>query len=259
MFTPLQELGESYHFVFYDQRGSLLSPCPAAAISVQKHVEDLERLRIALGLNRMDIVAHSMGTFLAMEYQEAHPEHVREMVLMGTIPPRRAPKTDADKKLGAEQQRISAEFIARPEIAAELHKDGLDGDEKSLTPKQATNKWRIQFAAANVYHVDRWEQVRGGKAYFNTVAGQAAGKTMPPMWDFTTSLAKQTCPTWVIDGDHDYVDPAGRFFASAMAGDDRVHVVSIPDAGHVSWVDDPAGVAKELREALESGSHCGKE
>jgi hypothetical protein len=39
----------------------------------------------------------------------------------------------------------------------------------------------------------------------------------------------------------------------------RMHVVSIPDAGHVSWVDDSNGVAKELRDAFESGSHCGKD
>jgi pimeloyl-ACP methyl ester carboxylesterase len=82
---------------------------------------------------------------------------------------------------------------------------------------------------------------------------------MPSVWDFTASLAKQSCPTWVIDGDHDYFDPARRIFAAAMAEDDRVHVVSVVDAGHGSWVDDPKGIAKDLREALESGSHCGKD
>jgi pimeloyl-ACP methyl ester carboxylesterase len=66
-----------FHLVFYDQRGSLRSPCPTEKISVEKHIEDLDLLRAALGLERMNIVAHSMGTYLAQAYLQKHPERVQ--------------------------------------------------------------------------------------------------------------------------------------------------------------------------------------
>lgn len=246
---------EQYHLVFYDQRGSLLSPCPAEKISVQKHVDDLERLRAALGLTRINIVAHSMGTFLALEYQQQHPEHVKGLVLMGSLPAR-TPKTDAEKQLLQEQQNETHRFMERSEIEGEVHRQGLDKDEKALTPKQETAVWRIRFAGVNIYHVDRWEQVKGGRAFYNGDAGQAAGKTMPREWDFTEALRSRRCPTWVIDGDHDYVDPAGRSFQAATANIAGVRVVVLKNAGHISWIDAPNDFAKVFRHALESTTQC---
>ena len=248
-------LDEQYHLVFYDQRGSLLSPCPTEKISIQKHVDDLERLRAALRLERINIVAHSMGTFLALEYQQQHPDRVKGLVLAGALPAR-TPKTDAEKQLLQEQQKESQRFMGRSEIEAEVHRQGLDKDEKTLTPKQETAVWRIHFAGVNVYHVDRWEQVKGGRAFYNSDAGQAAAKTMPQEWDFTEALRARRCPTWVIDGDHDYADPAGRSFQAATADIAGVRVVVLKNAGHVSWVDAPDDFSKVFRNALENTTQC---
>ncbi len=38
-------LTDKYHFIFYDQRGSLRSPVPDSLISYENHIEDLELLR----------------------------------------------------------------------------------------------------------------------------------------------------------------------------------------------------------------------
>lgn len=255
LLKPFEGLEEKYNLVFYDQRGSLLSPCPAEKISIQKHIEDLERLRAALGLERINIVAHSMGTFLALNYLQQHSDRVKGLVLIGALPPR-TPKTDAEKQLLQEQQSASQLFMGRPEIAAELHRQGLDKDEKALTPKERTTAWHIRFATVNIYHVDRWQQMKGGRAFYNGDAGQAAAKTMPQEWDFTAALAARTCSTWVIDGDHDYVDPSGRIFQAATASIPGVRIVVLKDAGHVSWIDAPEEFAKVLRNALESTTRC---
>jgi pimeloyl-ACP methyl ester carboxylesterase len=201
LFEPMKGLEEKYHLVFYDQRGSLLSPCPVEKISIQKHVEDLDKLRAALGVDKIDLVAHSMGTFLAMEYQQQHPEHVKGLVLMGSLPP-------VSKGAAMQDTQTSAmALMSRPEVKAELaslHLDPHDGT--PWTPQKDSLAWHINFASVNIYHIDRWRQLQGGGAYYNAASGQAAAKTMPQDWDFTPSLAARTCPTWVIDGDHDYVD-----------------------------------------------------
>jgi len=44
-------------------------------------VAELDSLRAFLGYDRVDLVGHSWGTILAVEYYRAHPEHVVSMVL----------------------------------------------------------------------------------------------------------------------------------------------------------------------------------
>jgi len=255
LFDPLRGLENNYHLVFYDQRGSLLSPCPVEKISVQKHVDDLERLRQALKLDQLNLVAHSMGTYLAMNYQQEHPTHVKGLVLLGAFTPS-TPRSEEEKRLLEQQQSFSAQFIKRPEIDEELSREGLAADPATLTPQQTTAAWRLHYAGANIFHLDRKNQVRGGKAYFNNNAGQAAGKTMPQEWDFTPALAARACSTWIIDGDHDYADPSGKSFALATSAIRGVHIVVIKDAGHSSWIDGPVEFRTALRDALESTTKC---
>jgi pimeloyl-ACP methyl ester carboxylesterase len=50
-------------------------------------VEDLERIRIALGEDKLTFIGHSAGTLLGAVYADRHPEHVRAAVLDGPIDP----------------------------------------------------------------------------------------------------------------------------------------------------------------------------
>jgi pimeloyl-ACP methyl ester carboxylesterase len=244
-------LEQQYRLVFYDQRGSLRSPCALDKISVQKHINDLELLRKTLGLEQMTIVAHSAGTFLAMEYLRQHPTRVRGLVLMGAVPPK-TPKTNEEKSLWKEQDANFAAFSSRPEIAAELHKEGLDKDTKLLTPQQTTDAWRIRFASANLYHVDRWRQEKGGRVFYNRKAGDAAAKTMPKEYDFTTTIGERGCPIWVIDGDHDLPDPSAREFQLCAKNLKTVRISVIENAGHSAWTDEPEKFSRTLKQAVAS-------
>ncbi len=66
LLDAVKGLESKFHFVFYDQRGSLRSPTNAKNISIHKHIDDLETLRKALGLEKLNIFGHSNGTLLAM-------------------------------------------------------------------------------------------------------------------------------------------------------------------------------------------------
>jgi proline-specific peptidase len=245
-------LEERYHLVFYDQRGSLRSHCPSSLISVDKHVADLETLRKALGLKRLNLVAHSMGTFLAMDYLQHYPDHVQGLVLLGAMPPR-TQKLDA---LWAAQEETAKSFIRRPETTAELRKQGLDKDPKTLSPKDATYYWRIRFSAVNLYRVERWRQMDDGRAFYRGEASQAAVKTMPPGYDFTPALMAHPCPIWFIVGDHDYTDPGHEIIKLATENPSKIHLEVIKEAGHVTWIDAPQGFATFLLRAITSSTQC---
>jgi len=54
-------------------------------------VEDLDAVRAALGHERIDLVALSYGTTMALRYIATYPERVRAAVLMGAAPPAAMP------------------------------------------------------------------------------------------------------------------------------------------------------------------------
>jgi pimeloyl-ACP methyl ester carboxylesterase len=58
-----------------------------AHVSTADTVRDLERLRLALGDDRLSFVGYSYGTFLGASYADTYPDHVRAFVLDGPVDP----------------------------------------------------------------------------------------------------------------------------------------------------------------------------
>lgn len=75
----------SYRVVLFDQRGSGRStPHASLEENTTWHlVEDIERLREQLGIERWLVFGGSWGSTLALAYAETHPERVRGLVLRG--------------------------------------------------------------------------------------------------------------------------------------------------------------------------------
>ncbi len=58
-----------------------------AHVGTADAVRDLERLRVALGDDRLSYLGYSYGTFLGASYAQAHPDRVRAFVLDGPVDP----------------------------------------------------------------------------------------------------------------------------------------------------------------------------
>ncbi|MEJ0083744.1 MAG: alpha/beta fold hydrolase [Puia sp.] len=70
--------------IIYDQRGtgkSTVSPVDSSTITMQLMIEDMEVLRMHLGIGEWSILGHSFGGMLASYYASIHPEHVRLLIL----------------------------------------------------------------------------------------------------------------------------------------------------------------------------------
>lgn len=235
-----------YRLIFYDQRGSLRSPCPDSLISTQHHVADVEKLRAELKLDAPIIVGHSMGTYLAMSYLEEHPDRVGGLILLGALVPS-TPRNDEEMALYREHERAFAEF-ARVAQERQTAQEGLNRD--SLNAKERTYRWRIGFAAANIYHVERWRQLMGGQVFYNANAGRAAGRTMRQEWNFIPALRTLPHPVTVINGDHDLVGFGGKLHQRMYAEAPNVEFVLLENAGHNAWVDQPVQFRTALERAL---------
>jgi proline iminopeptidase len=89
LMSRLPELSSEHRLVFYDQRGSgksIPTPLNAENINMGVFVEDLERLRTSLGLEKISLLGHSWGGFLAMHYAIEHPQNLDRLILMNSLP-----------------------------------------------------------------------------------------------------------------------------------------------------------------------------
>ena len=128
-----------------------------------------------------------------------------------------------------------------------LKREGLDGDKAAMTPKQRSARNRIvAFADFDLVHVERWRQLQGGGVFYNAAVDDAVGDSLPAGFDIRPTLSAHPIPVTVIQGDRDYIDPG----AAGWRGVKDARVISIPQASHVAWIDNPAAFAAAMRAAF---------
>lgn len=92
--TFSQRLREHMRLAFVDLRHFAVSdgsPSPEPT-TLDTYLEDIETLRVAMGLERFVLVGHSHHGNVAAAYAKRHPERVSHLVLIGT-PPCNVPHT----------------------------------------------------------------------------------------------------------------------------------------------------------------------
>ena len=80
---PLQ-LNEGRRLVFVDLRGGGQSTGDPSTLTFDRLAEDLEAVRVALGVDAVDVIGHSIIGALAIEYGRRCPKTVSHVVTVGT-------------------------------------------------------------------------------------------------------------------------------------------------------------------------------
>ena len=80
----LAPLKNRFTLIFLDERGSGESsrPSDALTMSTAMMADDLEDLRRSLGLQSVDLLAHSHGGTIALDYAERYPDRVGKLALI---------------------------------------------------------------------------------------------------------------------------------------------------------------------------------
>ncbi|BFM45312.1 hypothetical protein CFS9_39530 [Flavobacterium sp. CFS9] len=247
MLDAIDGLEKKYHFVLYDQRGSLLSPGPKEKLTFQKNVNDLDLLITQLGNKKTKIMAHSMGTLVAMEYLQQHPEKVSNLVLVGAI----LAKSDSIASVFSKRQNEQVKFLSsRPEVKAlPIYKRYKELKGKFTSDMERTDFNRMAFAASNIYRIDRYKLMRGGFHYYKEDAS-VMSETVNWKYDYRKSL-NDNGKTTIIFGDHDFLDFNGEVHQELIKSHKKVNFRLIKSAGHNVWIDQPEIFKKELDMALQ--------
>lgn len=235
-FLPyLLPLAVKHKLVLIDERGSGRSQQlnDLRGYNLDAMVADVDAVRKALGLGKIDLLGHSFGGILAQAYAIKHPESVRRLILAGT---------------GSSARRINADFAAiknslPPQERARL--DALEAKGAFDRYGAETKEYReladeIEFPYSYRRHPPPWDaqgqplgwdvlgEIWGRKSDFH-IDGNLAG------FDFVPALKKLRIPTLIIYGDHDLLtDATAEETHHAIANS---KIVRLSDAGHMTYVD----------------------
>ena len=235
-------LDGSRQLILMDSRGVGLSADPAdpATFGADRLIYDVEALRVHLGLDQMDLLAHSAGAILATLYAAAYPQHLSRLVLV--TPGLAAVGIEGtEEQLSAALERSAAEPWY-PGARAALEK--IAAGDRSMDAFRASRppfygRWGAAAQAhATVGVAERHQAAREG-FFAATVDPPATG----------AALNKLTAPVLLYAGDVDpLVTPAMVAQAGPLFNDATVTVQS--SAGHYPWVDDPAVFAAAISSFL---------
>lgn len=239
----LGDLGGLPSLLRLDLRGTGESAVPAdrSTYRVDRQVDDVEALRVHLGLERIDLLGHSAGGTLAVLYAARHPDRVRRLVLVAPSP--RVVGIEVADEDRREVAELRAEEPWFPDAYAAFQRiwagEPTDADWAGIAPF-SYGRWD----AASQANVAREATEINGEA---AAAYYAEGAFDPRA--VRSALGDVQAEVLLVAGEYDVGLPPKR--AAEYAGlFSHVELAVQPGSGHFPWLDEPEWFARTARGLL---------
>ena len=246
----MRPLAEQHTLILYDQRGGGRSDLvkDPKLLTADADVRDLEALRQHFGVDKMNLIGLSWGSGLAALYAEVHPESVSRIVFLDPMPIALNPYAkERGQKIGS---LMKLEDKARLQ---ELAKSAKDASEKQLNTI-CRDETRIVFGPYLFHpegHEHDWEEMcdvppaaMRNTRVVNDVINSSLGD-----FDLRPTVTKLKVPILVIEGEKTNVPlDSTREWAKAPS---NARLLLIPDAGHATFIDQPAALLHEIEVFLQ--------
>lgn len=243
------DLGRTHHVYAFDRPGHGLSdPFTYRHVDLVQHATRLlDEVLDALELQRVAILANSIGGFLATSFAAVRPERVSRLIIAGA-----PPGVSRDVPL-------PMRLIGAPVIGAAAGRLALG----SPSPTSSRKFWGQMLVAhperlpdelfdTDAAHMQRnWRDILG---LLRQLIGPG-GIRRPNRLE--RQLATLTVPTLFIVGDRDAFMNANMRagWETIVASNARVTMSRVSDAGHLPWMDQPEAVTDAVHRFLtEPGS-----
>lgn len=246
-FLPwLLPLARHNRVVFIDERGSGKSEKleDAKQYTVENMVEDVEAVRRALQLGKINLLGHSYGGVLAQAYALKYQSHLNHLVLASTFS-----STSAMNEVFVRmKQKMPAELRERID---KMEKEGLYGHGKPYEQNRYTADYMVAAWGEGYFpylyqnHPDpTYDPASGGASTSWELYREMWGSTGEYVIDgnlksveYTDRLSTINVPTLITAGDHDECDPSlSETMHSKIKGS---KLVVLPKSGHMTFVDQP--------------------
>ena len=228
----LDPWGRDFQLVHYDQRGSGQTPVgDVQRVSFAGALEDLDGLRAGLGLDRVTLVGHSAGAYLAALYAAAHPDATTAVVLLNPGPP-------LDPQLG---QRFGARMNAARTASDDAARQVIEDSEEFRAGQPAALERHLLNTFTGFFR-DRATIKQTSLGFTEITAANvqaAAGRMIGslPAIDPMQQFAKIASPALVV---HAALDPIPAEWSHALADTiPGADFVLVEEANHFALIEDP--------------------
>jgi proline iminopeptidase len=242
-FGELPELAAERTLILLDPRGTGDSERPAdrSDYDLEAYAADVEDVRRALGLDKLDLLGHSHGGFVGMTWGGTYPDSVGRLILANTT----ARFTDAIRARGMERAALhQGQPYFEDAIAARMEQQAgnYSNDEELIALYQRAGPVLAPPGVDIAPIVDAFR--RSG---MNSDAIKHFNATIAPTMDLRPLLDRIETPTLVLAAEHDFFEPSAAEIAASLP--DPTLIV-IPGSDHFSYLE-PEGRAAWSRAVLD--------
>jgi len=223
----LGPLEDALHLVYYDQRGNgRSSRPPLETITIPQLAEDADALREHLGIDRVAVIGHSYGGFVALEYATTLSDRLSHLITLDTSPGAFEPTGGELAERGdpswitPEVERALEAFSGPPPASDAEYESQL----RQIMPAYLRSSSTEVLSGLNDVILDASAMVRG----FEALDG----------WSVEPQLDQVGCPTLVLCGRYDlFTTPeCSARIASRIPG---AELVWFERSGHFPWLEEP--------------------
>jgi len=233
---PLAALGRT---LALDQRGhgGSTNSGKHELYTVANLVDDLAAAFDALGLERADLLGHSLGGAVALRFALAHPDRLASLVLLDT---------------SAQPIRMRFSESTRASIASFAREHGMGALAKRTREMVVANPAAVPPSARRAQERMGeevfWQRILRKHEAMDPVAWDALSAEMGRLESSLDRLGEIRCPTTILVGAEDtpFLAPSDEM-EKRIAGARRV---TIPDAAHSPQLENPAAWLEALRAHL---------
>ncbi|MDP1675426.1 MAG: alpha/beta hydrolase [Bacteroidota bacterium] len=224
--TSLDELAKYFTLIRLDPRGTGLSGNVIEKIEygIPTLVNDIESLRLHLGIERWNIMGQSAGGWTALEYTLAHQTCVNKLIVVCSAPTGKFHKgtfRDPSHPLYPKYEQLSKEIRSLPH------------EERAKTFNRAIYQYDVQTAEARMT-IDRIFS----RSEFNAKRNQYFISTELQRYDVTERLKEISVPALVIGGRHD-VHVSSSWSELMAEKIPHARLAMMEHSGHFPWLDEP--------------------
>ena len=199
LFSP--HLREYLRLVFLDHRGFAAAPSPIdpTSFALETLIDDIERARQALGLERVAVMGHSGHAYMALEYGKKYAAHVSHVVMIGIAPNLSAAGRNAAERYW--QESVSPERKAVFQANLQRLPDDALARLPAANRARQTRLWnapKIWFDP-QFDETPQWEGVE-----VNEVIRRVWGEVFPTI-DITRGLETFHVPVFLALGRYDFL------------------------------------------------------
>lgn len=246
----LAALGDERPVYMWDQLGCGRSdkPSDASLWNIPRFVEEMHAVRTALGLEQLHILGQSWGTCLSVDYLLAKGlTGVKSLTLAGPVM--------SARRYGQDVRPMISEISAEHQAAiAEAERTGVYDSPAYLAATEAFYALHVVRNPATPEAAALWQRAVEGLGVESYVAMNG-----PSEFSFSGSLQtfereselpRLTLPVLYLSGQYDTCTPAAaQQYASQTP---NAEVAVIPNAGHVTTIDNPDATNAAVRTFIEA-------